>query len=86
MGKKTSTLYRSEDDRMVAGIIAAFAERFGLDIPLARFAFAVMIIIMPQLIVAYLAGMLIIPEKGQAPFITRNDPSYQPKEEQPASE
>lgn len=67
---------------MLGGVVAAFAERLGLDVPLARFAFAVLAIILPHLVVAYVAALLIIPEEGKAPWLMQNDPAYAPQEAQ----
>lgn len=81
MNTPSATLYRSSKDRMVGGVIAAFAERLGLDVPLSRFAFAVLAITLPHLIVAYIAALLIIPEEGKAPWLMQNDPAYAPQQE-----
>ena len=56
-------LYRSRSSRMLAGVCGGIAEYFNVDPTIVRVIWAISSIFIPAGIVAYLAGMFIIPEK-----------------------
>ena len=56
-------LYRSRSSRMLAGVCGGIAEYFNVDPTIVRVIWAIASIFIPAGIVAYLAGMFIIPEK-----------------------
>jgi phage shock protein C len=55
-------LYRSRQHRVLGGVAAGAAEYFGLDVTVMRLLFALMGVLMPQVIVAYILAWVIIPE------------------------
>ena len=61
----TKKLYRSRRDRKVAGICGGLAEFLGVDSTLVRIAFLVVLFVtaIVPVIVSYIIGSLIIPEK-----------------------
>lgn len=63
----TKRLYRSRNDRMVAGVCGGLAHYFGIDPTLVRLAFAVLLLIgVGSPVLAYLVLWLIIPEEPVA--------------------
>ena len=62
-GKK---LYRSRDNRMIAGVLGGIAEHFGWDATMVRVAFVLLAIISAAFPggLVYLVMWLIIPEAG----------------------
>jgi phage shock protein C len=62
--RKVKKLYRSSENRKIAGICGGLGEYFSIDPTLIRLAFvfvALLTVILPML-VAYLIGWIIIPE------------------------
>ena len=57
-------LYRSETNKMIAGVCGGIAEYFDIDAALVRLGFAVFSIIGGSGILLYLAAAIIIPQKG----------------------
>ena len=57
-------LYRSETDKMIAGVCGGIAEYFDIDAALVRLGFAVFSIIGGSGLLLYLAAAVIIPKKG----------------------
>ena len=57
-------LYRSETNKMIAGVCGGIAEYFDIDATLVRLGFAVFSIIGGSGILLYLAAAVIIPKKG----------------------
>ena len=57
-------LYRSETNKMIAGVCGGIAEYFDIDATLVRLGFAVFSIIGGSGILLYLAAAIIIPKKG----------------------
>ena len=57
-------LYRSETNKMIAGVCGGIAEYFDIDATLVRLGFAVFSIIGGSGILLYLAVAIIIPQKG----------------------
>jgi phage shock protein C len=64
--KPTRRLYRSRDDKMIAGIAGGLAEYLGVDPVLVRIAFVALALAMGSGVLLYLIAWLIIPEKGGA--------------------
>jgi phage shock protein PspC (stress-responsive transcriptional regulator) len=59
-----AALRRPLQDRMLAGVAAALAHYFGVDVTIVRIAFVVLTIIGGAGIPLYLAGLLLIPDEG----------------------
>ena len=59
-----SALRRPLHDRMLTGVTAGLAEYFGMDVTIVRIAFVVLTVVGGAGIPLYLAGLLLIPEKG----------------------
>ena len=57
-------LRRPIQDRMVAGVAAGLARYLGVDVMIVRVAFVVFTVFSGAGIPLYLAGLLLIPEKG----------------------
>ena len=62
-------LYRSNSSRMIAGVCGGIAEYFNVDPTIVRVIWTIASIFIPAGIVAYLAGMFIIPEKPDSDII-----------------
>jgi len=56
-------LYRSYDDKVIAGVCGGLAEYFGLDASLVRIAFAATVLFAGTGILFYILCALIIPER-----------------------
>jgi len=59
----TPRLVRPRDGRILAGVCAGVADRFGLPRNLVRLLFVLSLLLPGPQIVAYLAGWLLIPEE-----------------------
>lgn len=61
----TKRLYRSRDDRMVAGVCGGIAEYLGLDPTLVRVGYVLLSVLTVAFpgILAYLILMIVIPER-----------------------
>jgi phage shock protein C len=57
-------LYRSETDKMFAGVCGGIAEYFDIDAAVVRLGFAVFSLLGGSGIMAYLAAAIIIPKRG----------------------
>ena len=57
-------LYRSENDRMAAGVCGGIAEYLGVDATMVRLGFVVFALFSGWGLLAYLAAALIIPREG----------------------
>ncbi len=55
-------LYRSRQYRVLGGVAAGAADYFGLDVTVMRLLFALVGVLMPQVIIAYILAWVIIPE------------------------
>jgi phage shock protein PspC (stress-responsive transcriptional regulator) len=65
MDKEYKRLYRSRDDRMVAGVCAGIADYFGIDPTLVRLLFVFGALgTVSGLFWAYLIMAIIVPEEG----------------------
>ena len=62
-------LYRSTSSRMLAGVCGGIAEYFNIDPTIVRILWVVVSLFGFAGIVAYLAGMFIIPEKPDSDII-----------------
>ena len=69
------TLYKSRNDRMVAGVCGGLAEYFGLDSTLIRIVWAVMILMGGSGLALYIVCAIIIPNDTDGRSIYQ-DPSY----------
>ena len=58
-------LYRSESNRMIAGVCGGIAEYFEIDATLVRLGFAVFSLLGGSGVLAYLVAMIIIPQKKE---------------------
>jgi len=65
MTGEVKRLYRSREDRMVAGVCGGLAEYTNLDPTVVRLLFVAVAILgaAPGLVLAYLAMMIIVPEE-----------------------
>lgn len=61
MNKK---LYRSTDDRMIAGVCAGVAEYFGLDATMVRLATVIICLFFGTGVLIYAAAAFIVPERN----------------------
>jgi phage shock protein PspC (stress-responsive transcriptional regulator) len=59
----TKRLYRSKDDRMIAGVCAGLAEYIDIDPTIVRLLFALGLIAGGATFWAYLVMMMIVPEE-----------------------
>ena len=60
-------LYRSSNDRMIAGVCGGLGEFFGVDPTVIRLlVFASVLLPGPQ-VLAYIAAWIIVPQRSQAP-------------------
>jgi phage shock protein C len=57
-------LHRPAHDRMIAGVGAALAEYFDVDVTIVRIAIAVLTVFGGAGVVLYIAGWLLIPNEG----------------------
>ena len=66
MTGEVKRLYRSREDRMVAGVCGGLAEYTNLDPTVVRLLFVAVAILgaAPGLVLAYLAMMIIVPEEA----------------------
>ena len=72
-----STMVRPRDNRMIAGVCAAFARRYRWDLTATRILMVLAgIFIFPLGEIAYLAGWLLIPEE---PIVTPVAPVVPPR-------
>ena len=55
-------LYRSRTSRVIGGVAAGLAEYFDVDVTVMRLAFALLAVIFPSMILAYIIAWIIIPE------------------------
>lgn len=60
----TPRLVRPKDGRMIAGVAAGLADRFGMDRTLMRVLFVLSLVLPGPQILIYLACWIIIPEEG----------------------
>jgi phage shock protein PspC (stress-responsive transcriptional regulator) len=60
-----SRIVRPRSGRMIAGVAAALARQFGVDVTLVRLAFVVSLFFGGLGVLIYLAAWLLIPEEGQ---------------------
>ncbi len=70
-------LYRSQENRMIAGIAGGLAEYFGVDPVLIRLIWILSILLGGAGIFAYLIGWLIIPEGENAQRESQAEPGMQ---------
>ena len=61
----TDRLYRSPDDRMLAGVAGGLAENFGIDPSLVRIVWAVLIVLTggSRLFLVYVVMAIVVPER-----------------------
>jgi len=59
------SLYRPKDDRVIAGVCAGLARRFGVSSFLMRLIFIVLLILPPAAILPYLLLWVIMPSEGE---------------------
>lgn len=66
MTDEVKRLYRSREDRMVAGVCGGLAEYTNLDPTMIRLLFVAVAILgaAPGIVLAYLAMMVIVPEEA----------------------
>ncbi len=61
-------LYRSRSLRVIAGVAGGIAAYFDLDVTIVRLALALMAVIFPNVILAYVLAWIIIPEAPHTGF------------------
>jgi len=72
-GNGSNVLVRPRNGRMLAGVCAAFAGYFGLDVTLVRVIWAVVAVITGGAgVLAYLVAWIIIPSEGQQSPVAEN--------------
>ena len=72
-GNGSKVLVRPRNGRMLAGVCAAFADYFGLDVTLVRVIWAIVSVITGGAgVLAYLVAWVIIPGEGQKSPIAEN--------------
>jgi phage shock protein C len=59
---ETKKLYRSVDDRMIAGVCGGLADYFEVDVTLVRIVTVLLAIFTGVGVVAYIIGIIVIPE------------------------
>jgi phage shock protein C len=59
-------LYRSRDDRMIAGVCAGLAAYLNVDVTVVRIIAVITIVLPGPSVIAYLIGWLLIPEQPPA--------------------
>ena len=57
-------LYKSETNRMIAGVCGGIAEYFNIDATLVRLGFAVFSIAGGSGVLAYIVAAIVIPQRG----------------------
>jgi phage shock protein C len=62
MEKQPKRLYRSRQERMIGGVAGGISEYYGVDVTWVRLGFALLTLANGIGALAYIAGMLIIPE------------------------
>lgn len=62
-GGAQKRLYRSRDNRMIAGVCGGIAHYFNLDPTVVRLIFVVAILFAGSAILAYLIAWLVVPEE-----------------------
>jgi phage shock protein C len=65
MTSEYKRLYRSREDRMIAGVCGGLGEYFGIDPTLVRLLFVFAALFYGPGILAYLILMLVVPEEPQ---------------------
>jgi phage shock protein C len=75
---KPARLYRSRDDRMIAGIAGGLGKYLGIDPVLVRLAIVVLIMAGGAGILAYIIGWFIIPEEPYPGAAAESDPDRKP--------
>lgn len=63
MAKNIKRLYKSRDERMIAGVCGGIAEYFKVDPTLIRLAWIIFVFMGGSGILAYLIAWIVIPEK-----------------------
>ena len=58
------TLYRSRDDRMLAGVCGGIGEYFALDPTLVRLVFVLLAVFTGIGVLAYIVLWIVVPEQG----------------------
>jgi len=71
MNKK---LYRSNTDKMLAGVCGGLAKHFDIDPTLVRLAFVLVTLMGGSGILAYLVCWVVIPREPEAPADSSSDP------------
>jgi len=56
-------LHRSRKSKVLGGVAAGFAEYFGTDVTVMRLIFALLAVVVPNVILAYILAWIIIPEE-----------------------
>lgn len=75
MTEEVRRLFRSREDRMVAGVCGGLAEFTNLDPTLVRLLFVAVSILgaAPGMVLAYLAMMIIVPEETMIEVSSESD-------------
>ena len=71
MTETTKKLYRSADDRIIAGVCGGIAQYFNIDPVLVRIVFIAFALIHGLGIVLYLAFLFLVPKEGEAEMLEK---------------
>ena len=65
MNQQNRKLYRSKNNRMLAGVCSGLGDYMGFDVNIIRLCFVVLTLVTGGMgIAAYLAGLVLVPEEG----------------------
>ena len=64
-------LYRSRRYRVIGGVAGGLAEYLDVDITITRLAIAVMALVFPNVVLAYVLAWIIVPEAPHQPLALR---------------
>ena len=66
-------IYRSEDDRKIAGVCGGIAEYFDVDSTLIRLAFVFFVLVAGTGILAYIIAALIMPNESEVEMVIKKE-------------
>jgi phage shock protein PspC (stress-responsive transcriptional regulator) len=58
-------VYRSRHTKVLGGVAAGLADYFGMDVTIMRLLFALLLVTVPNVIIAYILAWIIIPEEPE---------------------
>ena len=66
-------IYRTEDDRKIAGVCGGIAEYFDVDSTLIRLAFVFFVLVAGTGILAYIIAALIMPNESEVEMVIKKE-------------